>query len=294
MSILSYPDRGAWGKASWRGNCSGFIYRDLFRMIKPRLFVDPMCGSGTSLEVAQEMRIEAIGLDLHSGFNILRNSILAATGRPADLVVSHPPYGGMIVYSGEVWGTEAHPDDLSRCADDEDFHTKLQMALLNQREATLPGGIYGTIIGDWRRQGRYTSYQAEAIARMPKDELLSVMIKVQHNTRSGSQSYQPLRVPLIEHEYILLWMKPRSTHVHLLSSLAVQQHARLRNTWRVVVRLALVSLGGKGSLGDLYAKVAEHAPDRLAANNHWQAKVRQVLQRYTDFRTIDRGIWSLH
>lgn len=89
------------------------------------------------------MKIEAYGLDLHSGFNILRDSILERVGKPADCVISHPPYGQMVVYSGNVWGKEAHPDDLSRCTDDADFNEKLQIALLNQREATSGGGYYG-------------------------------------------------------------------------------------------------------------------------------------------------------
>lgn len=126
-----------------------------------------MMGSGTSIEVATEMGIKAYGLDLHQGFNILRDSIVGVTGEHGHLVLSHPPYHRPIEYSGIVWGTEAHPDDLSRCADDEDFHQKMHLAMLNQREATLPGGYYGCIIGDWRRNGVYTSYQAEIIARLP-------------------------------------------------------------------------------------------------------------------------------
>ena len=109
MSILSFPDRGPWGKSSWRGNCSGHIYKSLFEQLKPAVFVDPMVGGGTSVEVAREMGIQAHGLDLHSGFNVLRDSILAKVGKPADLVVSHPPYGAMIVYSGNVWGSLLAP-----------------------------------------------------------------------------------------------------------------------------------------------------------------------------------------
>lgn len=29
MSILSFPERGHWGDAKWRGNCSGHVYKDL-------------------------------------------------------------------------------------------------------------------------------------------------------------------------------------------------------------------------------------------------------------------------
>jgi hypothetical protein len=113
----------------------------------------PMVGSGTSVEVAREMGIEAHGFDLHSGFNILKDAILEAVGKPSDLVLSHPPYHNMIVYSGNVWGRAGHPDDLSRCGSEDEFLAKLTLAIKNQREATRAGGYYGAIIGDLRRGG---------------------------------------------------------------------------------------------------------------------------------------------
>jgi hypothetical protein len=91
-SILSFPERGPWGNARYRENCSGYVYKRLFEWLRPRVFTDPMVGSRTSVEVAREMEIEAYGLDLHSGFNILKTSILATMGKPSDLVLSHPPY----------------------------------------------------------------------------------------------------------------------------------------------------------------------------------------------------------
>ena len=36
------------------------------------------------MQVAREMGIEAHGLDLHSGFNILKQSILEVVGKPSD------------------------------------------------------------------------------------------------------------------------------------------------------------------------------------------------------------------
>ena len=292
-SILSYPERGKWGKATWRGNCSGHIYRDLFLQLKPSVFVDPMMGSGTSIEVAKEMGIEAHGLDLHSGFNAISQSILNAVGKPSDLVVSHPPYGGMILYSGQVWG-EAHPDDLSRCESDEDFHEKMQLVLLNQRDATLPGGYYGTIIGDWRRKGVYTSYQAECIARMPKDELAAVLIKGQHNCQSDAKSYGRMKLPMIMHEYIILWQKKAAPILVLLRDLAISQHQRLVGTWKNIVKSVLVALGGKASTTEIYEKVAEQAPDKLSTNSEWKAKVRQTLNQNRNlFASDERGVWAL-
>ena len=220
---------------------------------------------------------------------------MSAVGQPVDLVVSHPPYGGMILYSGNVWGSP-HADDLSRCIDDQDFHEKLHIALLNQREATKGGGYYGTIIGDWRRNGRYTSYQAECIARMPSDELAAVLIKQQHNTVSDARAYARMKMPRILHEYILLWQKPAviASFLSNLSVMARQQSARLASTWKALVRTVLMALGGTADLASIYAKVSENAPERLANNPNWKAKVRQVLNQHSDqFASCERGIWAL-
>lgn len=293
MSILSFKDRGKWGKSGWRGNCSGHVYKELFTRLQPKVFVDPMVGSGTSVEVAQEMNIEAYGLDLHQGFNAANDSILEKVGKEADLVVSHPPYGGMIVYSGNVWG-EANPADLSRCVSDEDFHEKLQLVLLNQRNATKAGQYYGTIIGDWRHQGEYVSYQAECIARMPKEELAAVLIKAQHNCQSDSKSYGSMKLPFILHEYILLWKKKEAPTLVLLTNLARQQYSRLSGTWKNIVKSTLSSLGGQSDLSQLYEAVAKNAPQKLAENDSWKEKVRQVLnQNPSMFKPVERGVWAI-
>ena len=293
MSILSFENRGKWGKNSWRGNCSGHVYKTLFEQYQPRIFVDPMVGGGTSVDVADEMGIEAYGLDLHSGFNILRDSILQRVGKESDMVFSHPPYHDMIVYSGQVWG-EPHADDLSRCTSDEDFMEKIQVALLNQRAATKAGGMYGLLIGDLRRNGQYKSYQADCIARMPKSELAAVVIKAQHNCVSDSRQYAKMKHMRILHEYIILWNKPKEVMVFILFDLAgmAKQHTTaLRATWKAVVRHALITLGGKAKLEDIYSAVANAAPGQLAGNNNWQAKIRQTLQLIA--QPVERGIWAI-
>lgn len=295
MSILSFPDRGPWGNSAWRGNMTGHVYKDLFERLTPKVFVDPMVGSGTSVEVANEMGIEAYGLDLHSGFNILHDSILATVKKPADLVLSHPPYGNMILYSGPggMWGEEAHPDDLSRCIDDEDFHQKLQLALMNQRAATRPGGFYGTIVGDLRKDGQYVSYQAEAIARMPAAELAAVIIKEQHNTTSARKSYGPMQLPFIMHEYILLWRRREQSVIGFLRTVAQQARARLMGTWKNVVLQVLMELGGKADLTTIY-KAVESSTDKLQSNPTWKSKVRQILNQNSDlFTSNERGVWAL-
>ncbi len=294
-SVLSFPDRGHWGKSSWRGNCSGHVYKELYERLRPDLVVDPMMGSGTSIEVAHEMNIPAVGLDLHSGFDALTMSILERVGRPAGLVISHPPYGAQIKYSGNVWGKEPHPSDLSHCVDDEDFNSKLQAVLLNQREATAPGMYYGTIIGDWRRGGRYSSYQAECISRMPSSELVGVLIKQQHNVQSDRKRYGRMVLPFIQHEYIILWQRTKQvmSTLQTLKTIADEQQRRVRSTWRSVVRTVLASLGGQADLGKLYDAIEREAPEKIKQNEAWKAKLRQVVQIYDEFENVGRGVWKL-
>jgi len=295
MSIWSYPNRGHWGQSSYRGNCSGFIYRDLYEALTPKVVIDPCIGSGTSMDVAREMGIESYGLDLHSGFNLLRDSILEATGKPGDLVVSHLPYHDMVVYSGSQY-EGVHKDDLSRCESVDDFLEKAHFALLNQRDATSPGGWYATLIGDQRRNGRYYSYQAEFIARMPADELKSVIVKAQHNTVSGRKQYGAIGggLPRIEHEYLLIWQRPEQISVLVtLKNLMNQARKRTESTWRGIVRQALVSLGGQAHLSDVYQHIEKSAPERLQNNQHWKAKIRQTLQKAPAFARVDTGVWQL-
>lgn len=294
-SIISYPDRGHWGDSKWRGNMSGHVMRDLFLQLKPQTFVDCMVGSGTSVQVAEEMGIHGIGLDLRHGFNAVNDSILNAVGYQSDLVFSHPPYGSMIRYAGNVWGgaTEAQiAADLSQCSSDAEFHEKMNAVLLNQRDATKPGMFYGTLIGDYRHDGKYVSYQSEMIARMPSDELAAILIKVQHNCTSDSRSYAGLRLPRIAHEFLILWQKKSQPVLVLLSNIAKEQAARVRGTWKAIVNLVLQRLGGKADLKAIYAEVARAAPERISQSEHWQAKVRQILNSTGRFKSSERGVWQ--
>lgn len=242
------------------------------------------------------MGIRALGLDLHQGFNCLTNSILEASkNEEADLCFSHPPYGPMVRYSGHVWG-EAHQGDLSRCDSFEDFCTKMELVLLNQREATKRGGHYGMLIGDYRKNGEYFSYQAELIARMPKSELAAVIIKAQHNTTSGRAQYTGMKYPRILHEYAVLWKRADSitSWLGLLAHSLVASQRRMAATWSVIVQHALVQLGGRATLADLYQAVSQAAPEKLSNNQNWKPKVRQTLQLHQAlFKSLGEGEWSL-
>lgn len=66
-SISEHFARGKYGNAGWRGNCSGLLIKDLLEYYKPNTFGDLAVGSGTSIDVANEL-----GYDLdHAFFNDL-------------------------------------------------------------------------------------------------------------------------------------------------------------------------------------------------------------------------------
>lgn len=278
-SVMSFPDRGHWGKSNWRGNASGYVIKEMIEHFQPKLFVDACEGSGTSGDVCREMGVEYVGLDLYKGNDFTKDNILTQLPRPADICFTHPPYHSMITYSGEVYDGIRN-GDTSRCSSPEEFIAKSQTMLMNQREATREGGIYATLIGDHRGgtlgKGQFRSYQADFIQMMPKDELLSVAIKLQHNCLSDNRVYSGNFVPIM-HEYLILWKKSKKSLFAVSLDIASELQKRVATTWRNAIRVALMKLG-KASLKDIYAEVEKVAAHLIAKNQNWQAKIRQQLQ----------------
>ncbi len=55
--------------------------------------------------------------------------------------------------------------------------------------------------------------------------------------------------------------------------------------------MALMKLNGKGSLKDIYAEVEKVAKHLIDKNQHWEAKIRQTLQKH--FANVQRGVWAM-
>lgn len=292
-SIISHPERGPYGKASYRGNTSGFVIKDLIKHYKPTVFVDVTEGGRTSLDVCKEMGIIYKGFDLHSGFDVTRDSVLNAIGTPADMVFSHPPYWQMINYGAErvKHGLKSGAgNDLSACSTAEEFIELSQLMLLNQREATANNGIYTTLIGDMRKEGSFYSFQSDFIKLMPKNELKSVVVKVQHNYSSINKSYPGRFIPIV-HEYLIIWQRSTQTLVRVIWNKAAELKSNVASTWKNFVKIALMNSGGEATLSEIYNQVERIAGDRVAKNKHYQEKIRQTLQLH--FQPVARGIWKI-
>ncbi len=292
-SVMSFPERGNYGNSNWRGNTSGYVIKELIQHFNPKLFVDACEGSGTSKDVCREMGIEYVGLDLYKGQDFTKDYILTQLPRPADICFTHPPYHDMIAYSGSVYGKEILAGDTSHCRNVEEFISKSQVMLMNQREATKEGGIYTTLIGDQRGgtlgSGNFRSYQADFISMMPKDELLSVAIKLQHNCMSDTRVYSGSFIPIM-HEYLLIWKKRAKSLFAISFDIASELQSRVATTWRNAIRIVMMKLQ-KADLNTIYNEIEKVASNLIANNPNYKAKIRQTLQKH--YNNVERGVWSL-
>lgn len=205
-SILSYPYRGHYGSAYYRGNCSGFVIKDLLTFYRPKFFLECFAGSGTGYDVAKELGYNnSIHLDLNEKFGRF-NMLTDELPRNADLIFSHPPYWNIIKYSGKnnVWGEEVHRDDLSHILKYEDFIYKLNLINKKIFDSLSINGRHAILIGDIRKNGKYYS--------IIKDmnwygQLDSHMIKIQYSTQSQQKRYHSDKFIPIAHEHLLVFKK---------------------------------------------------------------------------------------
>lgn len=279
------------GSAKWRGNHPPTLSKALFEWLKPKMIADPMCGSGTTGDVAKQMGIPYWQGDLHQGFDLLKDEIPAQ----ADLVWVHPPYHDMVVYSGKVWGKQPAKNDLSRCPDYASFIKALNQAHYNAYQALRPGGHLAILIGDLKRKGQLYPIQRDMTWY---GEAVQTIIKLQHNVWSGSKNYSGNFIPIM-HEYLVVSRKPKqlaNAWLLMVRKTEIRQADQRKTThigWRAIVWTALETLGGKAKLQEIYASVQSQARVKQSEKNgtDWKAIIRRTLQE--SCTPIQRGVWAL-
>jgi hypothetical protein len=205
-SVVSYPGRGPWGNAQYRGNCSGHLPRDLILRFKAQSVFDPAEGSRTVRDVVDGINkhkgknIHYQGRDLHQGWDILTSPLPA---KQFDMVWYHPPYWDIIRYSNDE-------RDLGNCASLETFEEKLNKSAERLFKVVRPGGIMAILIGDKRKNGIYYALFRNLLMNPRIGQLRAIIIKIQHHCRSDNREYRegnPFLIP-IKHEYCLVFQKP--------------------------------------------------------------------------------------
>lgn len=297
-SIVSYIDRNnSYGKNTYRGNFSGELVKDIIKQYNLQGLSDFMVGSGTTEDVVREAGIRGVFADLNRGYDMMSMDI----PERAENIVWHPPYHDLIRYSSTQYnpkeveratGLSADTilsNDLSHCKDWDDFIKKLNYCCMKQFAALEKGGRMFILVGDLKRRGRLYSMVCDIIK---PGTLEQIIIKAQHNTWSGRQSYSGNFVPII-HEYLICVRKDDSLIIPVSYGVRKQYDMRTfgGQSWRDLVYSVIQDNGGKMSLQELYDALKDTS--KAKANAHWQEKVRQTVQNIRSFVRSERGVYSL-
>lgn len=130
---------------------AGIIWNLLQRYTKPGdLVVDPMCGSGTTMDVAKEEERRVIGYDIVSyRDDIIQNDArhIPLDDNSVDFVFIDSPYSDNVKYSD-------HPDCIGKIScEKEEFLDELEKVAKEIYRILKPGQVMAWLIGDhWRKK----------------------------------------------------------------------------------------------------------------------------------------------
>lgn len=305
-SFMAFPDRGDGGDSRWRGNCSPEVVAAVLRYVLDSkryegkdvsqfTLLDPMSGSGTSKAAADRFHVRSLLYDLNpapafgrGGWDALRDDV----DDSADLIFFHPPYHSMVTYSGSVWGSTPHPDDLSRCASYDEFLDKLNYCIRKFFMALRKGGRLAVLVGDIRMNGKFYSMQND-LMRMGDFE--SFLVKGQFNCVSDTRRYKKPFIPIVT-EYLLLLKKadalliPFSIRNNGVFSVADKDIRAL--TWHHLIRMTMENAGGQMSLNELYMRLESHPKSKR--NPHYRERIRATIYEHTEeYVPVTNGVYRL-
>lgn len=299
-TILSFPDRGPWGDARYRGNCSGWVQVFLIWKYRVRKFAELFAGSGTGSDVCRDMEVPYIGADLNP--NPVRPDIMSVNAitdevpdafRTADMVFMHPPYGAEIgiPYAGSQWedaGGKLAGSDLGQMPWKE-FMSTLNGVIMKYYAALEKGAQMSVLMGDVRRKGHFYSMLTDIVK---PGEMQQLIVKAQHNCVSNGRTYANRGFVPIEHEFLMVLKKPDGFLIGY--SIPKEYSVDIRDsktaTWTDVV-FAVVNGKDECTLTYLYTQI--EGCGKAKANPHWKEKIRQVLNQHPAlFHQKQRGVWT--
>lgn len=189
-SIHAARRRGPYGASSYRGNCGGYLIRDLLRYYQPRRVLDPMTGSGTCRDVCRELGIPCISMDIRFGQDAADPNLYEAIPS-VDFVWLHPPYWRMIRYNDD-------PRCLSNAPTSEAFFARLGQVLRLAKTVLTPHGRISVLIGGYSDGGRYQPLPHLTVACAAKHGLrmaCTEIIRLQYGNTSSRKQYRCSFIP---------------------------------------------------------------------------------------------------
>jgi SAM-dependent methyltransferase len=140
-SLYHFHRAGEYGDRSYPGNCGGNLIKDLLIYFKPGLVLDPCSGSGTCLDVCQELGIPCVAWDIHRGVDACDPEGFS-TAETFDFIWAHPPYWRQKLYADD-------PRDLSRSPTLEHFLRRYGQFIRNCARSLKQGGKLAILMGDY-------------------------------------------------------------------------------------------------------------------------------------------------
>ncbi len=288
QSIVSYKNRGNFGDSKYRGNCTGYIIKDLinnyYPTSKPKKFVEIFSGGGTGKDVAIELNItNSLHLDLNNGWDALIDEIPSG----ADFIFSHPPYWDIISY--ETQRNSYSENDLSNNMPYEKFIEKLNIVNEKIYHSLLYGGRHAMLIGDVRKNGKYYSIIKDMTWY---GDLESHIIKIQYNCLSDNKTYSSNNFIPIKHEHLLVFKKNKLWIVNekITNTIQVNIMEVTNITWRDLIQATIQYLKNKATIEEIYNILVKSK--KAENNNHVREKIRQTLNNNSNFKKINNE-WVL-
>jgi DNA modification methylase len=158
-TLWDYPKQ-SYGKRpkcnnKFQGVTPAFIIWNMVqRYTKPGdLVVDPMAGSGTTIDVCEEEGRRVIGYDINPQHpKVIKNDSrkIPLEDNSVDMVFIDPPYGDNVNYSDD-------PADIGKIsAEDPKFYEELEKVAREIYRILKPGKVMGWLIGDQWVKRKFT------------------------------------------------------------------------------------------------------------------------------------------
>lgn len=211
--IWSFKERGDGGDKDFHGNTSPKVIRQLLLMLTKPLdyVVDPMAGSGTTIDACKQLGRKCEAFDLYPKREEIEEQDAVQPwllDKPADLIFIHPPYWNLVRYG-------IKQNDLSGTPIIGDYYRLLQQILKNAYDNLKENGWIALQQGDLIQNGRFYPLCSETfqilkeIGFIPYHEI----IKLAHGETSRKKSGMLIAEYIwqkqwkISHDRILIFRK---------------------------------------------------------------------------------------
>jgi len=219
-TLWDYP-RQSYGKKpkgnnKFQGVTPAFIIWNMIQRYTKQgdLVVDPMCGSGTTIDVCEEEGRKAIGYDINPQHpKVKKNDSrkIPLKDNSVDMVFIDSPYGDNVSYSNEL-------ADIGKIsAEDPKFYEELEKVAEEIYRILKPGKVIGWLIGDQWVKRKFTPvglkiYQmlVDNVKFEPIDLICVTRRNQSSNTRVWHYRAQKFNFFLRGFKYLILAKKPIS------------------------------------------------------------------------------------